>query len=199
MAFGGKSNDEWDADRNAVQLANTRTVSFNEANLIRDDRSKVKRTDCFAVQFELAQDAKLGITTRVMEDKSLRIESLRPGGLFVQWNAASPDKEVAPGDRILEVNGPGTAEQLKWELRQVQFLNILIKPRDSAALFVHKVSDDYDVDPAVLAEGGFSFVFKATHRETHREYALKSYHKLKVESSAFEVGSSEHSPSLCRV
>lgn len=180
--------DQWSADRQAARLrvADARRSDFNTNILVFDNRSVVRHSGYYTVRLQPRRGVKLGFKVELANQDTLLIGSLADQGLLKTWNHENPDLQVGVGDQIMEVNGPGNAAQLKWELRQDRLLEILLKPRDSAVCFLSKVSDTYEVDSIALAEGGFSTVFKAIHKETRTTYGLKSYHKAKINISEFD-------------
>ena len=75
----------------------------------------------YAVELRKAEGAALGLTvdpTRGGADR-VYVEKLVPG-LVASWNAAHPDRDVRPGDCIVEVNGLRGCRQQLLDLRGYQ-------------------------------------------------------------------------------
>merc|ERR1719235_1360829 len=71
----------------------------------------------------------MGLDINYADGKTLLIRAVDSGGLFCSWNdAASPEEQVGPGFRILEVNGiSGNSAALLDECRKLQLLRLVIE------------------------------------------------------------------------
>mmetsp|Transcript_67523 Transcript_67523/g.106965 ORF Transcript_67523/g.106965 Transcript_67523/m.106965 type:complete len:163 (-) Transcript_67523:117-605(-) len=58
----------------------------------------------YTIQIDRTSGERLGIDVDNLDGMTLLIESVNDG-LVKKWNDAHPDKEVKPGDRLVEVNG----------------------------------------------------------------------------------------------
>lgn len=66
--------------------------------------SRLKVGSEYTITLDKTSGERLGINVDNLDGMTLLIESVN-AGLVQNWNRQNPDKEVRPGDRVVEVNG----------------------------------------------------------------------------------------------
>mmetsp|Transcript_18791 Transcript_18791/g.40327 ORF Transcript_18791/g.40327 Transcript_18791/m.40327 type:complete len:142 (-) Transcript_18791:63-488(-) len=84
--------------------------------------------DKYAIELDKTGGQPLGIDVDHADGATLLIVEINEGGLFAEWNATHKDKQVTPGDRIVEVNqAVGQVIDLVTESKKPQKLRIVLK------------------------------------------------------------------------
>mmetsp|Transcript_31977 Transcript_31977/g.56526 ORF Transcript_31977/g.56526 Transcript_31977/m.56526 type:complete len:372 (-) Transcript_31977:52-1167(-) len=82
----------------------------------------------YLIVLDRTNGARLGIDVQPEGDRALVVEMIADG-LVSEWNKGNPEKQVKPGDRIVEVNhAHGHVEDLVGECQRNQKLVVVLQP-----------------------------------------------------------------------
>eukprot|EP00403_Amphidinium_massartii_P027609 CAMPEP_0178404526 /NCGR_PEP_ID=MMETSP0689_2-20121128/17931_1 /TAXON_ID=160604 /ORGANISM="Amphidinium massartii, Strain CS-259" /LENGTH=209 /DNA_ID=CAMNT_0020025517 /DNA_START=122 /DNA_END=747 /DNA_ORIENTATION=- len=86
--------------------------------------------DSKLVTIAMQEGKKLGLAIyNLASEDFVRVGAVHEGGLVQKWNEGHPDKAVQKGDKILDVNGSTSAEEIRMRLRErAATLKILFQP-----------------------------------------------------------------------
>mmetsp|Transcript_14942 Transcript_14942/g.52452 ORF Transcript_14942/g.52452 Transcript_14942/m.52452 type:complete len:242 (+) Transcript_14942:62-787(+) len=87
----------------------------------------VKRCE-FQIQVDRSSGDSLGIQVGMQDGATLLVEAIAEGAVE-RWNEQHPGEAVAPGDRIVEVNGVRTLDDMLNECKKQELLDLSVRRR----------------------------------------------------------------------